>query len=55
LWTGTDEANWLGWLDIIAEQITQIQDLRRVVEDAIKECFTGSLERFLACQDSNLR
>ncbi len=21
LWTGTDEAKWLGWLDITAEQI----------------------------------
>jgi transaldolase / glucose-6-phosphate isomerase len=27
LWTGTDEANWLGWLDIVDEQIAQHDQL----------------------------
>jgi transaldolase/glucose-6-phosphate isomerase len=43
LWTGTDEAKWLDWLNITAEQIARIQDLRRVVEDAKKEGFTDLL------------
>jgi transaldolase/glucose-6-phosphate isomerase len=34
LWTGTDEANWLGWLDIVQEQIAHIDDLRRLAAEA---------------------
>ncbi len=29
LWTGSDEANWLGWLDIVEEQIAQHDQLQR--------------------------
>src|SRR3984893_1579135 len=43
LWTGTDEANWLGWLDITEEQSAHSQNLRLVVEDAKKEGFTDIL------------
>jgi transaldolase/glucose-6-phosphate isomerase len=43
LWTGTDEAQWLDWLNITAEQIAHLQDLRRIVEDAKKEGFTDLL------------
>ena len=28
LWTGTDEANWLGWLDITEQQIAHRDELR---------------------------
>jgi transaldolase/glucose-6-phosphate isomerase len=34
LWTGSDEANWLGWLGITEEQIEQSESLKKVVEDA---------------------
>ena len=34
LWTGTDEANWLGWLGITEEQIEHVDELREVAEDA---------------------
>jgi transaldolase/glucose-6-phosphate isomerase len=34
LWTGTDEANWLGWLGITEDQIAQHEQLRKVAEDA---------------------
>jgi transaldolase/glucose-6-phosphate isomerase len=34
LWTGTDEANWLGWLGITEDQIAQHDQLRKVAEDA---------------------
>src|SRR6266436_9558966 len=34
LWTGADEANWLGWLGITEEQIARIDDLAKVAADA---------------------
>ncbi len=34
LWTGSDEASWLGWLDITEEQIAQRDQLTKVAEDA---------------------
>ncbi len=34
LWTGSDESNWLGWLDIVDEQIAQRAQLQKVAEDA---------------------
>src|SRR5437879_4161926 len=43
LWTGTDEANWLGWLAITEDQITQSQNLRRIAEDVKNEGFTHVL------------
>ena len=30
LWTGSDEANWLGWLDIVEEQTAQHEQLAKV-------------------------
>jgi glucose-6-phosphate isomerase len=33
LWTGSDEANWLGWLDIVDEQIAHRDQLRKVADD----------------------
>jgi transaldolase/glucose-6-phosphate isomerase len=33
LWTGSDEASWLGWLDIVDEQIAHRDQLRKVGED----------------------
>src|SRR5215510_12073729 len=33
LWTGTDEASWLGWLGITEDQIAQNDHLRKVAED----------------------
>jgi glucose-6-phosphate isomerase len=32
LWTGSDEANWLGWLDIVDEQIAQHDQLAKLAE-----------------------
>lgn len=43
LWTGTDEANWLGWLDITAEQIAHGEKLRAAVADVKKENFAHVL------------
>jgi transaldolase / glucose-6-phosphate isomerase len=34
LWTGTDEANWLGWLGIADDEIAHNDNLRKVAEDA---------------------
>jgi transaldolase / glucose-6-phosphate isomerase len=44
LWTGTDEAAWLGWLGIAEEQITQHgRELRGLAEETRKEGFTDVL------------
>lgn len=34
LWTGNDESKWLGWLDIVEEQLAQRDQLRKVADDA---------------------
>jgi transaldolase/glucose-6-phosphate isomerase len=36
LWTGADESNWLGWLDIVDEQIAQ-QDRLAKLADEVKQ------------------
>jgi transaldolase / glucose-6-phosphate isomerase len=33
LWTGSDEANWLGWLDMVDEQIAQHDQLVKVAKE----------------------
>ncbi len=33
LWTGSDEANWLGWLDIVDEQIAQHDQLAELAKE----------------------
>jgi transaldolase/glucose-6-phosphate isomerase len=43
LWTGTDEADWLGWLDIAAEQIAEIGRLLDAARDARSGGFTDIL------------
>ncbi len=43
LWTGTDEANWMGWLDITAQQLAQSDKLRAAVADVKKENFSDIL------------
>jgi len=43
LWTGTDEADWLGWLDVPAEQIAAIDRLLDAARDANSGGFTDIL------------
>src|SRR5256884_4632655 len=43
LWTGADEADWLGWLGIVEDQPGRIAQLRRVAEDVKRERFTHAL------------
>jgi transaldolase / glucose-6-phosphate isomerase len=43
LWTGTDEANWLGWLGITDDQIAHNQVLARAAQDAKSGGFTHVL------------
>jgi transaldolase / glucose-6-phosphate isomerase len=43
LWTDTDEANWLGWLGIVEEQIAHSADLLRVAEEVKRDGFTSIL------------
>lgn len=43
LWTGSDESKWLGWLDIVDEQIAQHDQLQKVA----KEVHTRGFEHVL--------
>jgi len=43
LWTGEDEAHWLGWLGITDDQRAHLQHLKDVAEDARKSGFTSVL------------
>ena len=43
LWTGADEAKWLGWLDGVADQTANIAQLRAVAADIAGAGFTHAL------------
>jgi transaldolase / glucose-6-phosphate isomerase len=43
LWTGTDEGNWLGWLDITEQQLAHIDVLESVAADVKKAKFKYAL------------
>ena len=43
LWTGADEAAWLGWLGIVDDQLVRIGDLERIAEDVRRASFTHVL------------
>ena len=37
LWTNTDEAKWVGWLDIVAEQSKRVGELKAFAQDVRKQ------------------
>jgi len=39
LWSGTDESNWLGWLDITQEQIANLATFRKLAQEVRKAKF----------------
>ena len=41
LWTEADEANWLGWLDIVDEQLKGVAHLQDFADDVKRSGFTG--------------
>jgi transaldolase/glucose-6-phosphate isomerase len=43
LWSGTDEAEWLGWLDVTQEQIAHLGELRSLADEAKAGGFTDIL------------
>jgi len=43
LWTGSDEANWLGWLGVVEEQIANKEKLQRLADETKREQFTDVL------------
>jgi len=43
LWTGTDEEKWLGWLNILEEQIANQEKLQQLADDARKGGFSDIL------------
>jgi transaldolase/glucose-6-phosphate isomerase len=43
VWTGSDEGQWLGWLDIAATQLAQIEIFKKVAADVKKAKFKHAL------------
>ncbi len=43
LWTGSDEANWLGWISIAETQRDDLSPLLRIRDEAKREGFTHAL------------
>ncbi len=43
LWTGADEADWLGWLDIVAAQRSRIEEFDAIAKNAREGGFTHAL------------
>ncbi len=43
LWTGADEASWMGWLGITEQQIDKLGDLQKLAEEVKKEGFRDVL------------
>src|SRR6185436_8471360 len=43
LWTGTDEASWLGWLGIVDQQIQDEKALLELQQEVRAERFTHAL------------
>jgi transaldolase / glucose-6-phosphate isomerase len=43
LWTGTDEASWMGWLDVVDHQLAGIEGLRRMAEEIHAVGFTHAV------------
>jgi transaldolase/glucose-6-phosphate isomerase len=43
VWTGTDEAQWLGWLDITEQQLAQLDLFKKVAADIKKAKFKHAL------------
>jgi transaldolase / glucose-6-phosphate isomerase len=43
LWTNRDEAEWVGWLDIVAEQSKRVSELKALTEDVRKQSFSSAV------------
>jgi transaldolase/glucose-6-phosphate isomerase len=43
LWTGTDEGKWLGWLEITAQQLEDVEKLKQIAADTKKAAFKNAL------------
>jgi transaldolase/glucose-6-phosphate isomerase len=43
IWTGTDEAQWLGWLDIVEKQFAQLDVFKKIAADVKKAKFKHAL------------
>jgi transaldolase/glucose-6-phosphate isomerase len=43
VWTGSDEGQWLGWLDIVEKQLAQLDGFKKVAADVKKAKFKHAL------------
>ena len=48
VWTGKDEAQWLGWLDEPQRMSEQLDDVTRVLEEEGVQKFSDSFAELLA-------
>jgi len=65
VWTGEDEAKWLGWLDVLDAQLADadkyrefyadIEDFERVLLMGMGENFDGALEAAKKVADANVQ
>jgi len=43
VWTGADEAKWLGWLDIVADETSAIKHLTKIADEARTQRFSHAV------------
>jgi transaldolase / glucose-6-phosphate isomerase len=43
LWTNADEAKWVGWLTIVEEQATRLEELKAIAEDVRQQGFAHAV------------
>lgn len=43
LWTNSDEARWLGWLEIVEDELANVQQYRSIRDDIVSAGFTDLL------------
>ncbi len=43
LWTNSDESKWLGWLNIVADQLTNIAQLKSLAESVKQSNYRHAL------------
>ena len=43
LWTNNDENRWLGWLNIVSEQLSHLQELKTLANEIRNEGFTNAV------------
>src|SRR5690348_3233645 len=43
LWTNTDESQWLGWMDVVEQQLANKDDFKKLADQVRQQKFTDIL------------